>query len=83
MILAVRIREFVLDEVIESARAQGRATVAVRAGDVHAALGLQDRHPAVCGALDAHKFLDFARVTLVRRTGPRQSSTVEWVFTLN
>jgi hypothetical protein len=44
--------------------------VTVNVGDFHAALGLKNRFPAVCSALDADKFLTQARVTLVRRSGP-------------
>lgn len=80
MILADRIRQHVLDEIIEPARHLGQATVTVRVGDVHSAMGLESRMPAVCSALDANKFLDFARVTLVRRIGPPQGSSAEWVF---
>ena len=83
MTLADRIREHVLNQHIRPARTQGRATVTIRAAEVHAALGLEKRYPAVCGAVDTDKFLEMARVTLARRAGPRQSSTVEWVFALN
>ena len=82
MSLADRIRNHDLRGWIDPARSAGHPQVTVRARDVHAALGLRSRYPAVCGALDADKFLDVARVTLVRRSGPRQSSTVEWVFAL-
>jgi 5-methylcytosine-specific restriction enzyme B len=80
--LADRIRQFVLEEVVEPARSQGRATVTVVSGDVHRALGLNNRMPAVCAALDTDKFLAYARVRLVSRSGPHQSSTVTWVFAL-
>lgn len=80
MILADRIRKYVLDTVITPARQQGRAYVVVRSGDIHKQMGLKDRMPAVCGALDAEKFLDYANVRLVERSGPYQGATVEWVF---
>jgi len=77
---ADQIRFYVLNEIIVPARKNGLKTVKVRAWDVHQALGLESRMPAVCSALDADKFLVFAHVKLVRRHGPLQSSSVEWVW---
>lgn len=82
MILADRIRKYVVDEIIQPARQKGQSSVHVRAGEVHAALGLENRMPAVCSSLDADKFLSFAKVHLVSRSGPYQGSTAEWVFAL-
>jgi 5-methylcytosine-specific restriction enzyme B len=82
MILADRIRLHVLTHSISPARNEGRTMVVVRAGDVHADLGLENRMPAVCSALDADKFLSQAGVTLGRRSGPTQGSNAEWVFDL-
>jgi 5-methylcytosine-specific restriction protein B len=82
MILADRVRQYVLDDIIQPARLKGLPTVRLRAGDVHQALGLQNRMPAVCGALDAEKFLSYAQVLLVSREGPLQGSTTTWVFEL-
>jgi 5-methylcytosine-specific restriction protein B len=80
MILADRIRNYVVKAYIEPARQRDDAVVRIRARDVHLALDLDNRLPAVCGALDAQKFLDFAGVRLVRRTGPHQGAEAEWVF---
>ena len=80
--LADRIRAHVVTELIEPARAAGRTTVTVRAGDVHAALDLENRMPAVCGALDAHKFYAESGATLARRSGTKFGATAEWVFAL-
>jgi hypothetical protein len=80
---ADEIRRYVLTEIIEPTRRAGQRTVRVRAGDVHDAMGLVNRVPAVCGALDTEKFQDLAGVTLVERTGPSQGHTVEWVFRLD
>lgn len=60
------------------ARQAGQDQITVRAGDVHAALCLDNRMPAVCSALDAAKFCDQAGATLIRRSGPHQGSTAEW-----
>jgi hypothetical protein len=79
---AEAIRRYVLAEIIEPARHTGQRSVQVSAGDVHDAMGLRNRVPAVCGPLDADKFQDLAGVTLVERTGPPQGRTAEWVFRL-
>lgn len=76
------IRHYVITELIEPARAAGRGHIIVRSGDVHDALGLKNRMPAVCGALDAAIFEEQAQVKVVSRSGPTQSSTVEWVLRL-
>ena len=80
MILADQIREYVRKEIIVPSRQKGLTIVHIKAGDVHSAIGLQNRMPAVCAALDAEKFLDYAQVILVRRSGPHQGSSAEWVF---
>lgn len=82
MTLADEIREFVLVAHIKPARRRGDATVVVRAGDVHEALGLKDRMPSVCGALDAAKFQEMAGVRLVNREGPPQGANVFFTFEL-
>lgn len=82
MILADQIRQFVLEKYINPARNQGHLTVTVVAGKIHTGLGLENRMPAVCSALDADKFLSFAHIRLVSRSGPHQGSTATWVFEL-
>lgn len=82
MILADRIRQHVIDEYVTPARQAGETEVSVRAGDVHEDMRLDNRMPAVCGALDAAKFYDQARVVLKRRSGPHQGANAEWVFSL-
>ena len=82
MILADRIRHFVQTETIDPARQRGEKTIRVSARDVHQKMGLDNRLPAVCEALDADKFLEFAKVTLVGRSGPHLGSSAEWVFGL-
>lgn len=82
MILADQIRHYVKIELIEPARKRGEKLINVNAGDVHQRMKLENRMPAVCSALDAGKFLDYARVTLISRNGPLQGGTAEWVFGL-
>lgn len=76
------IRDYVIQEWIEPARKAGFRQAIVRAGDVHEAMGLQNRMPAVCAALDAAEFGERAGVTLITRSGPRQGADAEWVFAL-
>jgi hypothetical protein len=82
MILADKIRNYVRMELIEPARLSGQTVIQINAGEVHTALGLKNRMPAVCSALDAEKFLVYAGVILESRKGPHQGSSVEWVFDL-
>jgi len=83
MILADRIRKYVLDTRIMPARMRGDTTVRVAAGEIHAEMGLVNRMPAVCGALGADKFLDYADVLLTKRSGPKHGATAEWVFEIH
>jgi len=68
--------------VIKPARRRGRRVVRVGAGDIHRAMGLKDRMPAVCGAIDAAVFQEQAGVKLARRHGPSQGATAQWEFEL-
>ena len=80
MILADRIRQHVITTYIVPARKSNQSQVIFVSGDVHDALGLTMRYPAVCGAIDAKKFRDENRLHLLRRTGPDQGATTEWTF---
>jgi Family of unknown function (DUF6884) len=73
--LADRIRRFVFQRYVGSARAQGNPMVEVRTGDVHRAMGLVGRMPAVCSALGAKFERDYG-VRLVDRRGPTQGANV-------
>ena len=75
MSLADDIRQYVAKRYIEPARREGRSAVSIRAGDVHKAMGLIRRVPAVCDAMRAEKFMDMANVKVESITGPKQSTT--------
>lgn len=45
------IRKFVCESYIEPARKRSEKEITIRAGDVHSAMGLSSRMPAVCSAL--------------------------------
>jgi len=80
---ADRVRRTVVESVFRPARAAGKATVTVRAGDLHRALGWSNRVPSVCSALDSAKLRRQANVRVLERRGPAQSTTTEWVFALD
>ena len=62
---ARRIRLYLCGQV-ELARARGDKTVTFRAGDVHTAIGLEDRMPNVCQVLKGRLFQKMCRVEIVR-----------------
>ena len=80
MTTANDVRNYVKANIIDLARKQGKSIISFKASDVHKALNLKDRFPLVCSSIDADKFLDFAGVTIVKRSGPKQSSSVVWTF---
>ena len=80
--LSDEIRAHVLAHAIEPARRRGERAVTVRAGEVHREMGLANRVPAVCAALDARKFRELAGLELVGRTGPKQGASAVWTFGL-
>ena len=80
MVSVEETREYVRVAIVEPARRKGRKTVTLTASEVHRGMGLDNRMPAACGALDAGKFLEYAGVTLVERTGPGQGATARWTF---
>jgi len=82
VIQADRIRTFVRDNCIERARRRGDRFITIRCGDVHKAMKLKNKMPAVCAALRAHKFEEFAGVRLVKDEGPRQGSNLYLTFSI-
>lgn len=81
-ITADQIRAYVNKAFVEPARRAGRKNFQVTAGEVHSDLKLENRMPAICSALDAKKFQDQHRVVLSTRSGPKQSSTATWRFSI-
>jgi hypothetical protein len=76
MSLADRIRSFAYQKYIRPALAAGRDEVTIRAGDVHADMGLQSRMPSVCTALESNIFQNQFGLDLVGRTGPARGANV-------
>lgn len=77
---ADKIREFVAATYIGPAREAARTRVSFLASDIHKGLGLVNRYPAVCDAIDRGLFAQQNRLRLVSRKGPRLGSTVRWTF---
>lgn len=75
MSLADDVRAYCIKEIIEPARARGASEVAIRAGDVHRAMGYTNRLPLVCSALGAAVFEQRARVQRTGVDGPLASTT--------
>ncbi len=82
MSIADQIRHYVIQNQIEPARAKGHRYVIVHARDVHEKLNLVANFPNICQTLDGQIFIHQANVRLVERSGPKESSTVEWVFSV-
>ena len=82
MTTADEVREYALVALIKPARRRGEKTLTFTSSDIHDGMGIKSRFPLVCSAIDAEKFLEYASVVLTRRDGPKQSSTVRWVFDL-
>lgn len=83
MTQADHIRRFVLEQYILPARAKGLSEVTVRAGGIHRDMGLSNKLPAVCTAIDGSKFCNLAAVEIVRREGPALGSNVFITYGLN
>lgn len=83
MTTANEVREYVIETIIKPARQRGNKSISFTSADIHNGMGLEQRFPLVCSAIDADKFQEYASVILARREGPEQSSTVRWVFDLN
>lgn len=79
-ITADQVRKYAKVTFITPARQQGKKRVTFSAADVHKGMKLRSRYPLVCGAIDAKKFLEFAKVKQETRSGPKESSTVRWTF---
>ena len=80
--MADEVPEDVLVAYIKPARRRGESTVTVAAGDIHKAMGLKNRMPAVAGALGATKFEQYAGARLIRREGPHQGANLRLTFEL-
>lgn len=77
---ADEIRKYAKSAFITPARQRGDKTVTFSASDIHAGMLEKELFPAICKAIDAKKFCEFARVKLVKRSGTKQGATAKWTF---
>ena len=77
---ADEIRSFVLDRYVRPWRSSREKYLSVRAGDVGRDMGLHNATPNVCSALEGRKLHDEAGIVLVRREGPRRSTTTTFHY---
>ena len=77
-----KVRHYVQVHYIDPAKRRGERSVTVVAGEVHRALGLNNRVPLVCTALKLHRFHDDNRMVLSDVSGPpsKLSTTVRFTF---
>ena len=77
---ADEIRKYAKSVFITPARQRGDKTVTFTASDIHTGMQAKELFSAICGAIDAKKFCEFARVKLVKRSGTKQGATAKWTF---
>jgi hypothetical protein len=80
MTLAETIRRFARDKYVKPGIAAGHKEVVIRAGDVHNAMGLVSRMPAVCGALRSRAFQEPNGLRLIQVEGPEQGANTTFHF---
>jgi hypothetical protein len=74
------VRKYAKVTYVTPARQRGEKRVSFGASDIHHGMNLHSHFPLVCGAVDARKFAEFARVELVKREGAKQGATAKWTF---
>lgn len=79
---ADRIRQYVLEHYIETARERDAETVDVLVRDVNEALGLNQAWPNICQAITGRKFLEMADVEAPEPIGANPSSATIFRFRL-
>ena len=77
------IRSFVVRKLVEPAKAAGRTSLTVKAGDVHRMMGLANAYPAVCSALRGAKLQTEAGINFLGQEGPENGSNVWFRFDLS
>ena len=77
---ADEIRRYALEHYVTPWRESGNETLAIRAGAVEREMALRQATPNVCSALEGAKFQALANLVLVRREGPRRSTTTTFHY---
>ena len=76
------VRAYAVRVYVKPARARKQKKFSVRSGDVHAALGFDNRFPLVCGALGTQKFRRENGLKLLLLDGPTQGANTVLTFGL-
>jgi hypothetical protein len=74
------IRKYTKNKYIIPARTKKEKRVTFTAADIEKGMGLQSKFPMVCSSIDAKKFLEYARVELIKREGADQGASAKWTF---
>ena len=76
------IRNHLTEVYLKPAIRKGERTFTVNVGAVHKALGLTNRVPQVCAALESRKLLDENHLQVISKSGPPsgQSTTVTFTY---
>jgi hypothetical protein len=76
------IRNHVTEVYLKPAKRKGERTFTVNVGAVHKALGLTNRVPQVCSALESKKLLEENHLRVISKNGPPsgQSTTVTFTY---
>ena len=77
---ADEIRQHTLEYYVQPWRESGESALSIRAGDVARTMGLRDRTPGICSALESHVFQREAGLVLIDSTGPRRSTTTTFHY---
>jgi 5-methylcytosine-specific restriction protein B len=80
--VAGAIRAHVITKHFEPARVSEAKVLTLRAGDVHKELRYKNRMPAVCSVLGSKRLETEARVHRTSTSGPHQSSTTCFTYTI-
>ena len=74
------IRQYAMANHVMPWRESKADVLTIRAGDLEREMGLRNATPNVCSALEGRKFLALANLALVRRDGPRRSTTTTYHY---
>ena len=77
---ADEIRAYALEQHVRPWRRSDGKRLTIRAGDVVRGMRLRNATPNVCSALESRKFQHEAAIVLVRREGPRRSTTTTFHY---
>lgn len=74
------VRKYAKVTFVTPARQRGEKRVTFSAMDIQRGMNLHAHAQLVCGAIDAKKFSEFARLELVKREGVKQGASAKWTF---